>query len=68
MPPVLLSGHHARIRQWRRQQQLRRTAARRPDLLRPEVLTREDIAYLRACGIRLPDAPASPRRGRDSSH
>ncbi len=33
VPPVLLSGDHAAIARWRRQQSLRRTAARRPDLL-----------------------------------
>ncbi len=33
VPDVLLSGHHARIAQWRRDQSLRRTAARRPDLV-----------------------------------
>lgn len=34
VPDVLLSGHHAEIARWRREQQLRRTAERRPDLLR----------------------------------
>jgi tRNA (guanine37-N1)-methyltransferase len=33
VPEVLLSGHHANIARWRRDQSLRRTAARRPDLL-----------------------------------
>jgi tRNA (guanine37-N1)-methyltransferase len=33
VPDVLLSGHHARIARWRRDQSLRRTAERRPDLL-----------------------------------
>jgi tRNA (guanine37-N1)-methyltransferase len=33
VPPVLLSGDHAAIARWRREQSLRRTAARRPDLL-----------------------------------
>jgi tRNA (guanine37-N1)-methyltransferase len=33
VPEVLLSGHHAQIARWRRDQSLRRTAARRPDLL-----------------------------------
>jgi tRNA (guanine37-N1)-methyltransferase len=38
VPDVLLSGHHARIALWRREQSLRRTAARRPDLLRREAV------------------------------
>jgi tRNA (guanine37-N1)-methyltransferase len=33
VPPVLLSGDHAAIARWRREESLRRTAARRPDLL-----------------------------------
>jgi len=33
VPEVLLSGHHAQIERWRRQQQLQRTRDRRPDLL-----------------------------------
>lgn len=33
VPPVLLSGHHAQIDRWRRDQSLRLTALRRPDLI-----------------------------------
>ncbi len=33
VPPVLMSGHHAQIERWRRDQSLRLTAARRPDLI-----------------------------------
>ena len=33
VPEVLLSGHHAEIARWRREQSIRRTAQRRPDLL-----------------------------------
>jgi tRNA (guanine37-N1)-methyltransferase len=33
VPPILLSGNHGKIAQWRRHQQYRRTAERRPDLL-----------------------------------
>ncbi|MBX3094339.1 MAG: tRNA (guanosine(37)-N1)-methyltransferase TrmD [Cryobacterium sp.] len=35
VPPVLLSGNHAAIAAWRREQQLERTREIRPDLLRP---------------------------------
>jgi tRNA (guanine37-N1)-methyltransferase len=38
VPEVLLSGDHARIAAWRREQALRRTAERRPDLLHPSAL------------------------------
>ncbi|SDG17853.1 tRNA (Guanine37-N(1)-) methyltransferase [Microbacterium sp. 77mftsu3.1] len=33
VPDVLLSGHHGRVAQWRRDQQVERTRTRRPDLL-----------------------------------
>lgn len=33
VPPILLSGNHGAIAAWRRDQQLERTRARRPDLL-----------------------------------
>ncbi len=33
VPPVLLSGHHARIARWRREQSLALTARRRPELI-----------------------------------
>jgi len=33
VPDVLLSGHHEKIRKWRREQALRATLAKRPDLL-----------------------------------
>jgi tRNA (guanine37-N1)-methyltransferase len=46
VPEILLSGDHARIERWRRQQALRRTWERRPDLLRRAPLTERDLAYL----------------------
>lgn len=39
VPPVLLSGHHANIEKWRRQQSIIRTYERRPDLLEKCELT-----------------------------
>jgi len=39
VPQVLLSGHHAEIGRWRREQSLRRTARLRPDLLDLENLS-----------------------------
>ncbi len=46
VPEVLLSGHHEQIRRWRRQQSLRRTMQRRPDLLSAAQLTEEDQQLL----------------------
>jgi tRNA (guanine37-N1)-methyltransferase len=42
VPDVLLSGHHAEIAKWRRQEALRRTFYRRPDLLAKAALTEAD--------------------------
>lgn len=46
VPEVLFSGHHEEIRRWRREQQLRATLERRPDLLRKAVLDDEERALL----------------------
>jgi tRNA (guanine37-N1)-methyltransferase len=46
VPEVLLSGHHEKISRWQYEQSLKRTAERRPDLLKKVDLTTEDIAYL----------------------
>ena len=50
VPDVLLSGHHARIAAWRREQALLRTAQRRPDLLEHAPLSEEDKEVLRFKG------------------
>jgi tRNA (guanine37-N1)-methyltransferase len=47
VPDVLLSGHHAEIAKWRRQQSLRITWERRPDLLSQAELTDEDRRFLK---------------------
>ncbi len=44
VPDVLLAGHHERVRTWRRREALRRTALRRPDLLRRRPLSPDDLA------------------------
>lgn len=54
VPEVLISGDHARVRRWRREQALLRTWQRRPDLLARAVLTPEDRKFL----DRLKAAPA----------
>jgi tRNA (guanine37-N1)-methyltransferase len=46
VPEVLRSGHAAHIRRWRRQQALRRTWQRRPELLPAADLTEEDRRFL----------------------
>ena len=46
MPSVLLSGNHAKIQQWRLQESLKRTLARRPDLLASAPLSAEQRRLL----------------------
>jgi len=54
VPAVLLSGHHAEIRKWRRERSLALTAARRPDLIEAARsagrLSRADEAFLAKIG------------------
>ncbi len=53
VPDILLSGDHARIASWRRQQALLRTIRRRPDLLEKADLSDNDRDYL--IGLELQD-------------
>ncbi|WP_127585752.1 tRNA (guanosine(37)-N1)-methyltransferase TrmD [Paenibacillus koleovorans] len=46
VPDVLISGHHANIEKWRRQQSLERTWKRRPDLLEGQELSKQDRELL----------------------
>lgn len=47
VPPVLLSGHHANIEAWRREQSVLRTAKQRPDLLKKADLTNKEWSQVR---------------------
>lgn len=46
VPDILLSGHHKKINDWRREQSLLITRKRRPDMLEKANLTKEDIEFL----------------------
>jgi tRNA (guanine37-N1)-methyltransferase len=46
VPDVLLSGHHAEVRRWRKRAALARTLARRPELLAQAALDEEEQALL----------------------
>lgn len=47
VPDILLSGHHANIEKYRREQSLTRTYLRRPDILSKASLNKADIEFLR---------------------
>ncbi|MDE6767964.1 MAG: tRNA (guanosine(37)-N1)-methyltransferase TrmD [Eubacterium sp.] len=46
VPDILLSGHHAKVDEWRREKSLERTLKRRPDMLENAQLTDKDKAFL----------------------
>ncbi len=49
VPPVLLSGHHANVEKWRREQSILRTLKYRPDLLKEASLSEKERAFLEQC-------------------
>lgn len=51
VPDVLRSGHAANIQRWRREQALRRTWQRRPEMLLTAELTEADKAFLRTLAM-----------------
>jgi tRNA (guanine37-N1)-methyltransferase len=69
VPAVVRSGDHARVARWRRAQALRRTLARRPDLLARRPLSDSDAALLDAFGdpegSELPEPVPPPPDGPD---
>ena len=60
VPAILLSGDHAKIERWRREQSLERTAKLRPDLLKGLDLPKSDREFLQSLPI---DGDSSPRSG-----
>lgn len=46
VPPILLSGHHANVEKWRREQSIVRTLERRPDLLKDANLSKKERIFL----------------------
>ena len=47
VPSVLLSGHHANIEKWRREQSILRTWKNRPDLLEKSILTETEKEFIK---------------------
>lgn len=66
VPEVLLSGHHANIAKWRREESLRRTATYRPDMLERAPLTDKDRAFLEKLNEKPETEPGS--NGEDSGN
>jgi tRNA (guanine37-N1)-methyltransferase len=69
VPPVLLSGHHGQVDEWRRREAIRRTLLRRPDLLEAAQLSDKERKWLSELHSSLlneqPTHPAPPsERGR----
>lgn len=51
VPDVLLTGHHANITKWRREQSLKRTLERRPDMLQNVELDKKDLKFIQSLDI-----------------
>jgi tRNA (guanine37-N1)-methyltransferase len=60
VPPVLLSGNHAAVDRWRREQSLLRTLRQRPDLLEAFPLTPADRKFLEQAEQPAPPDPSQP--------
>lgn len=46
VPDILLSGHHAKVEEWKREQSLINTYNKRPDMLKKAKLTKKDVDFL----------------------
>ena len=71
VPEILLSGNHGKIAQWRRHEQFRRTAERRPDLLAgfdAAALSRADRNELADLGYEVVDGRLRARAGGDTAN
>ncbi|MGB9594825.1 MAG: tRNA (guanosine(37)-N1)-methyltransferase TrmD [Candidatus Poribacteria bacterium] len=53
VPDVLLSGDPKKIKTWQRQQALAQTLKKRPNLLKKELLSEEDIEFLKTLGYEI---------------
>lgn len=58
IPEILVSGHHAQVARWRREQALRRTWERRPDLLAKASLSDADRAFLARLAAEMETKPS----------
>lgn len=58
VPEILFSGDHAAIREWRRRESIRTTAARRPEMLEKVDLNRMERAWVKEATEELTGHPA----------
>jgi tRNA (guanine37-N1)-methyltransferase len=56
VPDILLSGDHAKIDKWRREQALTRTFSKRPDMLEKAELDKKDVKFIE--GLRSKNTPS----------
>lgn len=47
VPDILMSGHHANISKWRREESIKRTLQRRPDMIENAILSKKDVEYIK---------------------
>ena len=63
VPEVLLSGHHKKIKEWRKKQALLRTAKQRPDLIDWTQLSQQECAWLARKGMCIPEHIIKDKNG-----
>lgn len=68
VPDILLSGDHARIARWRREQIIRRTLERRPELLAKANLCSEDKQLIESLSLTLTSQSHRQEKSRSSLH
>jgi tRNA (guanine37-N1)-methyltransferase len=56
VPEVLLSGDHAKLEKWRREQALQRTLRKRPDMIAKAELSEKDRKFIE--GLKSKDSPS----------
>jgi len=56
VPDVLVSGNHAKINKWRREQALTRTLNKRPDMLEKAELSKEDVKFVESLKSKVQDS------------
>jgi len=67
VPETLLSGHHEQIEKWRRQESLRRTWERRPELLDEAALDDDEVEFIRELERGAPASQGDAAPERDES-
>ena len=67
VPDILLSGDHAKIAKWRREQSLLRTVSQRPDLIQTDQISPEDLKFIQEHGFSIERSELNKHQGKNHS-